>query len=255
MPQVARSAFRDIRAEVCAKRYVMHGPSVIPLSVHKYRLIEALWEPYNQARMGIDQRIVAAANHFVLLYPWLASAVALVAEKGIWILPLALLIVWIWPGVNFWERSSAIFSGAISVLLAGLLSLAIGAVVNRPRPFTALPIRPLFPHPLDSSFPSDHTLLGMAFVLPLSMRFPRAGWLLSCWALTVGLARMVAGVHYPSDIIFSAILALLPAILGMATAKAIIPKLPDRLARLARLIPPLPPEASGTKVSNPCQRP
>src|SRR2546426_132416 len=134
----------------------MHGPSVIPLSVRKYRLIEALLEPYNQARMGIDQRIVAAANHFVLLYPWLASAVALVAEKGIWILPLALLIVWIWPGVNFWERSSAIFSGAISVLLAGLLSLAIGAVVNRPRPFTALPIRPFLhslPKPAERKSP------------------------------------------------------------------------------------------------------
>src|SRR2546428_4538785 len=125
----------------------MHGPSVTPLSVRKYRLIETLLEPYNQARMGIDQRIVAAANHFVLLHPLLASAVALVAEKGIWILPLALFIVWIWPGVNFWARSSAIFSGAIAVLLAGLLSLVIGAVVNRPPPFTALPIRPLFPHP------------------------------------------------------------------------------------------------------------
>src|SRR3989442_9605807 len=151
----------------------MHGHSVIPLSVHKYRLIEALWEPYNQARMGIDQRIVAAANHFVLLYPWLASAVALVAEKGIWILPLALLIVWIWPGVNFWERSSAIFSGTISVLLAGPPTLAIGAVVHPPPPVTALPIRPLFPQTPYSPFPSAHNLLSMAFVLPLSIRFPR----------------------------------------------------------------------------------
>ena len=60
----------------------------------------------------------------------------------------------------------------------------------------------------DSSFPSDHTLTGVALIGPLLWALPRAGRLLLAWALIVGAARVAAGLHHPSDILGSVALAL-----------------------------------------------
>ena len=152
----------------------------------------------------MDVAILRALHDPASAQPALGTLVVLVAQAGIFLLPLALVVLAL--------RSQALLEPAIYGILAATVALILGFilehVLDRPRPFIALGFTPLFPHANDSSLPSDHTLIGVALVGPLLWRALRVGTLLVLWALVVGVARVAAGVHYPSDILLSALLAL-----------------------------------------------
>lgn len=99
-------------------------------------------------------------------------------------------------------------------ILAMFLALSLGSVLARPRPFVALGLAPLLPHAATATFPSRHTLVGVALAGPVMGVRRRLGLGLVVWVLGVGLARVAAGLHYPSDILGSALLALGPMVLG-----------------------------------------
>ena len=85
------------------------------------------------------------------------------------------------------------------------MALGLGQVLeralNRPPPFVTLGFTPLVPHVADASFPSDHTMAGVALVSPLLWgTTPRTGALLLIWALVVGVSRVAVGLHYASDV-------------------------------------------------------
>jgi undecaprenyl-diphosphatase len=154
---------------------------------------------------GVDGAIVLGLYGLAAQQPWLAGLAALVADYGIFVLPLALVVVWLSGGPS---RRRAVVAGVLAAIVAIGLGLVLEHTLARPRPFVALGIAPLLPHAADSSFPSDHTLAGVALAGALAWRVPRVGgWLLG-WALLVGAARVMAGLHYPSDIVGSAVLAL-----------------------------------------------
>jgi undecaprenyl-diphosphatase len=114
-----------------------------------------------------------------------------------------------------------------TVLLAGLsgvvalgVAVVLASLIYRARPFVALPdqVRLLIPHPADSSFPSDHGTGSAAFAVGM-WRAPgrSAPWLFSILALLVGFSRLVAGVHWPSDILLSFLLggAVVPLVCAL----------------------------------------
>jgi undecaprenyl-diphosphatase len=116
--------------------------------------------------------------------------------------------VWLVEGRSQAARRRTVLAGCLAAVVAICLGLVLERTLARPRPFVALGLAPLIPHAQDSSFPSDHTLVGVALVGVLAWRLPRLGlWLLG-WALLVGAARVMALLHYPSDILGSAALAL-----------------------------------------------
>lgn len=82
-------------------------------------------------------------------------------------------------------------------------------MVNRPRPYDAMNIQPLIGHKHDESFPSRHTV--SAFIIAL-VCLP-VNLYLGVFALIVAsmmsLCRILAGVHYISDVLVSVIIALL----------------------------------------------
>ena len=92
---------------------------------------------------------------------------------------------------------------ALSVILSsGILVSTINYIFYNPRPFVALEgIKALVSHPANSSFPSGH----MMFIVPIALSIfylnKRMGiWFLSAAAL-MGAARIMAGVHWPLDIL------------------------------------------------------
>jgi undecaprenyl-diphosphatase len=169
----------------------------------------------------VDASLVLAVHQLATSQPWFAGVVLLVAQAGIFVLPIALLGVWLVASAPTDGRREAVLVGVVSAIAAFALGLILERVLNRPRPFAELGFDPLFPHAPDSSFPSDHTLVGVALVGPMLWRAPKLGIWLMLWALLVGCARVAAGVHYPTDIVGSAILALaLDALVWMATQPA-----------------------------------
>ncbi|HEV7662427.1 MAG TPA: phosphatase PAP2 family protein [Chloroflexota bacterium] len=183
----------------------------------------------------MDTSIVLALHAWTTAQPVLATSVALLAEAGIVVLPILLVVVWlraasIGPGTR-----EAVLSGCIGAVIAFAIGYGLEHLLSRPRPFLELGFTPLFPHAADSSFPSDHTLVGAALVGPLLWRVQRLGVLAFFWALLVGAARVAAGVHYPTDIIGSAILALaIDAVLWLTIRPVLVRLSPLRLDAGAR---------------------
>jgi undecaprenyl-diphosphatase len=133
--------------------------------------------------------------------------VVLIAQYGIFVLPVALLIVWVRS--DSWSiPRQAVLAGFAAALIAFCLGLVLERSLGRPRPFVELGFTPMIAHVPDSSFPSDHMLTGIALIGPLLWTLPRVGCLLFVWALIVGAARVAAGLHHPTDILGSTAVAL-----------------------------------------------
>ncbi|MCA1645380.1 MAG: phosphatase PAP2 family protein [Chloroflexi bacterium] len=149
-----------------------------------------------------------------------ATVVALIAEAGIFILPIALLCVWLVARAPTDRRREPILVGVAAAVVSLGVGLLLERMLARPRPFVELGLAPLFGHAPDSSFPSDHTLVGVALIGPLLWRAPKVGIWLLAWALIVGFARVAASIHYPTDVVGSALLALaLDGLVWVATGR------------------------------------
>ncbi|MGE3074528.1 MAG: phosphatase PAP2 family protein [Dehalococcoidia bacterium] len=95
----------------------------------------------------------------------------------------------------------AIFAAGAGVAAFALLWMA-GHVVLETRPFVhdADTVQ-LLKHGADNSFPSDHATLAGLVAVVAALAWPRhAPWLLGVGFL-VGLSRVIAGVHYPGDVL------------------------------------------------------
>lgn len=71
----------------------------------------------------------------------------------------------------------------------------------------------VFMRPTDGAFPSEHTTLAFALAVTVFMHDRRIGWLFLIGALSVGVARVLANVHYPVDILGGAFLGTLVAVI------------------------------------------
>jgi undecaprenyl-diphosphatase len=167
----------------------------------------------------MDGALVLWLHEFVVAQPQLADLTILMAEWGVFLLPLVLAVSWFAPGETLAARRNAVLAGCLAAVFAIVVGLVLERVLGRPRPFVGLGFSPLIDHAQDSSFPSDHTLLGVALIGPMLLRVPRVGVGMFVWALLVGAARVAAGLHYPSDIIGSSVLALGIDVLAMRAVK------------------------------------
>jgi undecaprenyl-diphosphatase len=103
-----------------------------------------------------------------------------------------------------------------AIVLAGILALIISRIAGRlyydPRPFVSSPnLKPLITHAPDNGFPSDHALLTMT--LTAVLYFYNRGWAAAAFAVTVivGIARVLAHIHSPIDIIGAWLIAMAAA--------------------------------------------
>jgi len=71
-------------------------------------------------------------------------------------------------------------ASGVSLALSDLVALPLAHLGDRPRPFVALGLTPLFAHGADSSFPSGHTLVGVALAAPLVWRLGCRRWSWRC---------------------------------------------------------------------------
>src|SRR3989338_3117597 len=121
-------------------------------------------------------------------------------------------------------RKKIIALASVSFALAFVISIAAREKYYNPRPFVEYSFVPLIPHTAYNGFPSDHTLLASAIAslfLFFNIRLSIFLWLLTG---IVGLSRVYVGIHNFTDIIGSALIALISAL----AAYAIIHKLWNR---------------------------
>lgn len=106
-------------------------------------------------------------------------------------------------GLTLWRRQwRAVVMVSCNLLVTILILGIVSHVFFEQRPFTTHQLVQLIPHTADNSFPSDHATGAMALALSVLVftRYRWLGWILVGCAVVIGLARIVAGVHYPGDI-------------------------------------------------------
>ena len=113
-------------------------------------------------------------------------------------------------GLAAWTRRRIVATAALTaaaVWSADLLSLGIKALVERPRPFEALPaVETLLGGTVGTSFPSGHAATSVAGAVTMALLVRRALPALVLLGLAIGYSRVYVGAHYPLDVLGGAAL-------------------------------------------------
>jgi len=137
------------------------------------------------SRLGVNDRLTQAV------------AVILAHSGDSWFWLLGLFLLW-WFGNEYWKQRAVALG--VGILVTALVVMAIKFTVRRSRPEGQWGqiYRSTDPH----SFPSGHAARSMMLaVMALGLGPLWLGLLLLAWAPLVSLARVMLGVHYPSDVI------------------------------------------------------
>jgi undecaprenyl-diphosphatase len=138
------------------------------------------------------------------------SAIVFVAKYFLYL--SFLVTAWFWLKSL---RDTKIELGA-RLIVGGILALALSALASHlyydPRPFVTQHITPLFAHPADNGFPSDHALFTSFLGFTVLFYSKRVGSFLLAIAIAVGAARVAAHVHHPQDIIGSFVISAMSVI-------------------------------------------
>lgn len=111
----------------------------------------------------------------------------------------------------------ALIISQLMVLLVarGMATELIRLFFKRKRPFLAHRVVQLIKKYSEASFPSGHTISIMAIGFGLMPFDPVTGWFMVLSGFVIGLARIVAGVHYPLDVLAGLILSWPSAWFGL----------------------------------------
>ena len=148
------------------------------------------------------------AQLFVFLHNTLAhraaatdAAIIFTAKYLPYLLVLLLLGVAAFSRRTLKEKVAMAGVPILSALIARLgATNAIRYFYHRPRPFQTLDVQNLIPDP-NLSFPSGHASFFFAMAAALYFYDRTWGIAFLCMAALVSIARIAAGVHYPSDIL------------------------------------------------------
>lgn len=99
-------------------------------------------------------------------------------------------------------------------LAALVLVTVLRHVFHAPRPYDQMDFQPLLSHKPGDSFPSRHTASSVIIAIAFWYLSPPLGITASALAAVVGVSRVVAGLHYPKDVLAGASISIVIGILG-----------------------------------------
>lgn len=153
------------------------------------------------------QQINGLAGHWPVL-DWLGIFLAGYLQ---YILIVGLLFFWFW-GKSREERLKNLFVAGVAIGAIVLSRLVLTEIIRwlwfRPRPFIDHAVNSLITHESTGSFPSGHAAFFFALAMAVYFFNRRAGQWLFVAAISISLARVYVGVHYPLDILAGAVVGI-----------------------------------------------
>ena len=131
-------------------------------------------------------------------------------------------------------RRAAMIGAATLLLTFIVTNLCLKPLIGRTRPYEVIEgLTRIIEKQSDRSFPSGHTANSMAVGVSLwlvskkyeiigdkKLYFPKAaGWAVLVWSVLVGLSRLYVGVHFPTDVLGGAIVAILNTVIVFTVYK------------------------------------
>lgn len=99
---------------------------------------------------------------------------------------------------------------ALSVILSwGIITQIIHFFYFRPRPFITLGITSLINHDNSPALPSGHAAFFFALAFALFLASKKWGWIFIGLTVLMSIARVMAGVHWPLDIVAGILISFL----------------------------------------------
>lgn len=153
-----------------------------------------------------DIDLLTYMRSFVEPHTTLAQIISLFADLPVFAVAISLIIWWM---LGVYHRSDVYRREALKVFFMIASVFAVYAILNqflpeRPRPETVVPgIAPLINHTPDNSFPSGHAAFAAATTMAVALLFERR-WLtilVGFIGIDMCILRVMAGIHYPSDIL------------------------------------------------------
>ncbi len=130
--------------------------------------------------------------------------VTFLASILIWLMFFGLIVLWVVDGKI---KRETVIHALFASLVAWTISEIIKYIFPTLRPFQVQHLIPLTSTvPWDGAFPSGHTALAFALSVTILKHDKKVGILYLIMAGLVGIARIMAHVHYPIDIMGGAIL-------------------------------------------------
>jgi len=126
-----------------------------------------------------------------------------------YVFALALIALWLTRRPR--NELGAFLAGASALIALGI-GQVIGKALPRPRPYLSHTVHQLIPPSLDTSFPSDHAILGFSVAVMVWRYNRRAGVALLVLAALMAFARVFVGAHYPIDVLGGAVLGALTSV-------------------------------------------
>ncbi|MGN0408598.1 MAG: phosphatase PAP2 family protein [Bacteroides sp.] len=123
----------------------------------------------------------------------------------------------------------------ISVLVSYCISLLIGDVllkdlIARPRPCAIdETVALIVKRPGSFSCPSVHTYLAFSSAMAIFCHYKKAGIAALVFAALVGFSRLYFFVHYPTDVLFGAVLGIVTAIMVCGLFNKVVFKIKNRV--------------------------
>lgn len=131
----------------------------------------------------------------------------------IWIVLAAVLLA-----VKRYRRQGLAVGCALVTDLV-LCNLILKPLVGRVRPFVIHPVEPLVPPPTDASFPSGHTAASFAAVFALKASGSPLWKPALAVAVAMAFSRLYLYVHWPSDVLFGALVGAAAGFIGAWMAR------------------------------------
>jgi len=158
------------------------------------------------------------------------ALIVAVSQYLLYFILAAVAVVWLYLPRR--DKVGMAAQAIVALVIMVVLIKVAAAIYTDPRPFVADPsIKPLFAHPADNGFPSDHTALAatVALVVMMYRRWLGAGLLAA--GIVLGAARVAAHVHHAPDIASGVLIAVLAVGAASVIWRWVRPHLPSLLSR------------------------
>lgn len=168
--------------------------------------------------MGFDTTIFQWLNSFAGV-SWLCDQSIVFLASHLWyLMAIAVVLLSCAPCVKRFKkfccdrRTSGkflLFVFSAALIARFIVTEFIRLLYDRLRPFEVLDeVRQLVAHAGSASFPSGHAAFSFALAAAVSYYYPKTSILFFAGAIAVGLGRVAAGIHWPSDILGGALVGI-----------------------------------------------
>lgn len=160
------------------------------------------------------------------------SVIIFCAEYLSYILIAGFLLILIFGKKTLWGKIKFFIFAAISIFLSRIvITEIIRYFYYHPRPFVNNTVHQLIFHETSSSFPSGHAAFFFALAMVVYLIFKGSPWIFQglplvffMGAILIGIARVIAGIHWPMDILAGAMVGIISSLIVHLFLKKIAQK-------------------------------